>query len=240
MSTQDSDELITHEVNNHYENTDAPYYLAELGKFFREKEIELPEGVRFKDFLRSRFYDSLVVLQDTRNPARIAIAPPEKQDLVLRQLKGESPGALDSGEVEVARLPLALFAGFCKMPLPGDRVYFRTIRPFRYVSVLEAPDDSYVENDEQFRPSSFAGRSVHSLSDADKEEVYGYIRMWADGKSIDLQTLYYDRGVTSAKPTVPGALITNALQRLIDAQERGLSDKLRIPADIASILMRLP
>ena len=241
MSTQDSDKMVMDEVNSHYESTDAPYYLAELGKFFREKEIEVPEGVQFKDFLKSRFYHSLVVLQDANNPAKIAIAPPEKRELILRQLKGQSPAVPGESEIDLARLPLALFAGFCKVPLPGARVYFRTIRPFRYVTLPEAPDASYVEIDERFRPSAFAETSVHSLSDDDKAAIFEHVKDWADVKSIDLRTLYYDHGMTLAKSTVlPGVPATNALQRLIDAQEPELSDKLRIPGDIASILMRLP
>ena len=86
MSLKDSDELVLNAVEERYESNDTPYYLAALGALFRSENIEIPSGVRFKDYLKSRYDGRLVVVQDEDSPARIAIAPPEKVDSVRRRL----------------------------------------------------------------------------------------------------------------------------------------------------------
>ena len=70
LSSTDIDQVIIEAVQNHYKEKDSPYYLAELGEFFRSQDISIPDGVRFKDYLKSRFHGSLVVVQDANYPAK--------------------------------------------------------------------------------------------------------------------------------------------------------------------------
>ena len=241
MESKDTDRVVLKAVLEHYREHDTPYYLAELGKLFRSENIDIPEGVRFKDYLKSRYHGSLVVVQDTDEPAKIAIAPPEKEQRVLQQLAGESSVTLGDSSIDHARLPFALIAAFCKVPLPGERVYFRIAKPFRYETWPQAPGSDYVEIAEQFRPLSLAGKSVHDLSYIEKQMIYEQIDKWADANSIDQRVLYYNSGKKAAVLTRQmGGAEENALQRLIDAQEPELRGRIRIPGDIASALMRLP
>ena len=108
MSPQDTDHLITEAIQDHYKNNDSPFYLAELGKLFHTHHIEIPAGVRFKDYLKSRFHDRFVVVQDTEDPARIAIAPLEKESVVLQQLSHHPSTVGDESAIIHARLPFAL------------------------------------------------------------------------------------------------------------------------------------
>ena len=110
MSPQDTDHLITEAIQDHYKNNDSPFYLAELGKLFHTHHIEIPAGVRFKDYLKSRFHDRFVVVQDTEDPARIAIAPLEKESVVLQQLSHHPSTVGDESAIIHARLPFALVA----------------------------------------------------------------------------------------------------------------------------------
>ena len=241
MTAKDMDQLVLEAVQEHYHEYEAPYYLAELGKFFRSQNIDIPEGVRFKDYLKSRFHGRLVVVQDTDEPAKIAIAPPEREQRVLQQLTSESSATPDDSAIDHARLPFALIAAFCKVPLPGDRVYFRVTKPFRYETWSQAPDGNYVEIDERFRPPSLAGKSVHELSYSEKQTIHEQIDRWAAANSIDQRDLYYDSKVNSTRlSSLPEGARENALQRLISAQEPELQRRIRIPGDIASALMRLP
>ena len=241
MSSTDTDQLVIEAVENHYNEQNNPFYLAELGKFFRSENIKIPPGVRFKDYLKSRFYGRLVVVQDEDHPAKIAIAPPEKQVAILQQMSDQSSELLENSDIDYARLPLALVAAFCKIPLPNTQVYFRITRPFRYETHMRAPHSNYIEIEEQFRPSMLAGKSVHDLSYVEKRSIYKLIEEWATAKSVDLRDLYYDRGVKQAKPREgTGSLADNALQRLINAQEPELRERFRIPGDIASTLLQLP
>ena len=241
MTTQEIDELVLKAVKAHYAEHSAPFYLAALGNLFRSQDIELPPGVRFKDYLSSRFHGRLVVIQDPEIPARIAIAEPERESAIRRQLSGQSTELADDSEVDYGRLPIALIAAFCKVPLPDSQVYFRTTKPFRYETLLHPPDDNYVEISETFRPTSLAGKSVHTLSFGEKQTVYACIEKWADANAVDLRSLYYDRSLQKRQQERgQEEAAQNALQRLINAQEPELRGRIRIPGDIASTLMRLP
>ena len=241
MSTQDIDELIVKEIERHYETNDSPYYLAELGVYFREQNIEVPVGIQFKDYLRIKFDQRLTVIQDEDTPAKIAIAPLERAAHVREQLSKTPTIHLDDSRIDYGRLPFALVAAFCKVPLPGTRLYFKVAKPFRYETRVHAPDDQYIEIEDRFRPQSLAGKPVGELSSGDRREIYERITKWAEEKELDLRTLYYDtRPRNFSTSPVSDQLAGNALQRLIDAQEPELRSRLRIPGDIAGTLMRLP
>ena len=241
MSSQDTDQLIIESVHHHYEENDSPYYLAKLGEFFRANNIATPVGVRFSDYLKSRFHGRLDIIQDEQVPAKIAIAPIDLRQRVLGQLSDQSSHPVGNSEVDYTRLPLALIAAFCKLPLPGSQVYFRVVKPFRYQTGTRQPNSDFVEIDERFRPAALANRSVYDLSLDEKRRIFQCIRKWAEANSVELGSLYYDsrsRPVASmGKPSGDG---TNALERLISAQDPELRDRFRIPADIASKLMQLP
>ena len=241
MTSQNIDELVLKAVQAHYAEHNTPFYLAELGNLFRSHNVELPAGVRFKDYLSSRFHGRLAVIQDPEIPARIAIAEPERESAVRRQLSGQGIDLSEDSEVDYERLPIALIAAFCKVPLPNTRVYFRTTKPFRYETLMRPPDDSYVAIDDSFRPTSLAGKSVHALSLSDKQTIHASIEKWADTNAVDLRSLYYDRSPQKDQQARGrGEAAHNALQRLINAQEPELKGRIRIPGDIASTLMRLP
>lgn len=241
LTSQDIDDLVMKAVQAHYAEHDTPFYLAELGKLFRSQNIELPAGVRFKDYLSSRFHGQLAVIQNPDIPARIAIADPEHESSIRRQLSGQRGDLSDDSEVDYERLPIALIAAFCKVPLPNARVYFRTTRPFHYETLMHPPDDNYVEIDDSFRPAPLAGKSVHTLTPTEKQTIHACIERWANTNAVDLRNLYYDRSPQkNQQERGQGETTHNALQRLINAQEPELKRRLRIPGDIASTLMRLP
>ena len=242
MSKIDADRLIMEEVEKHYETHEVPYYLAELGMFFRSENIDIPDSVRLKDYLKRQFAGRLVVVQDDHTPAKIAIAPSGKENSVRQQLSGQPLDTSDGPKIDYGRLPFALVAAFCKNPLPDARLYFRIAAPFRYeIRTRKLEDDNYIEIEERFRPQSLSGRSAHALSYSDKQTIYDHIRKWADEKSIDLRSIYYDLGAKSTATTATiGEVASNALQRLIDAQEPELRGRILIPGDIANTLMRMP
>ena len=240
MSSIEQDRLVIEEVQRHYDNNESPYYLAGLGQFLRSHDIQVPPGVRLKNFIRNRFDDRLLVVQDPDVPAKIAVARPGEQERVQKLLAEQTSAASDDSTIDVTRLPFALFVAFCITSPPGNRVYFRTTRPFRYVIGATAPDHSYVEIDEQFRPPRFQGLSGHNLSAQDKRSIYRHVSEWATAKSLDLKGIYYNNEPKALRHArIPSASGTNALQRLFDAQGPELQTKVFIPVDIAIKLMNL-
>ena len=240
MLSEDKEQLVINEIRRHYKERTQPYYLAELGKFVRSEGIEVPAGKRFKHFLSENFRSDLVIVQDPAVPAKIAVALLDNSEQVQQQLAGRFLSALGRPPFEVKRLPFSLIAAFCQNPGPGDRVYYRTVRPCRYAIGSAAPDDSYVEIGEQFRQSVPEGTSVHALSSGVKQEVYRRIDEWAAAQNINLETIYVgERERSPSSGTNRGIPISNALQRLIEAQDAELRKRIQIPSDIALALMRL-
>ena len=240
MSPDNQDQLVVDEVRRHYKDSDSPYYLSGLGQFFRAQDIEIPTGVRFKDFLKSRFQDRLSVVQDPDVPAKIAIAPLENVEDVQQQLKPQVPVVGTSSQVDVNRIPFALITAFCIRPGIGERVYFRTARPYRYVVGQAAPDETYLEIDEEDRPSRLAGSSIHGLSAADKQEIYERIEEWARANNLDLRDFYYGNGRAQIKGALStGAPATSALRRLVEAQTSEMKKQILIPGDVAIMLSEL-
>lgn len=233
MSTADTIALILEEVKQHYRKQDSPLYLADLGQFLASREIEIPDGLRLKDFLASHFDGRLAIVQDHETPARIAVATPDNQEGVRQQLSlGTSNPRADRG-IAFDRLPNALVAAFCKIPPPNTDVYFRVVPPFRYDTFVYQPDHGYTLIGPEHRPSEFAGKTAAALTDNERRTIFGFIVNWAEANSIDLQSLYYDHP-RRLKRTQE---VRNALQRLIDAQDTDFRTRMKIPGDIAAILM---
>lgn len=240
MQSTDTDDLVIRTIQEHYDSHDSPFYLAALGELFRDNNIPIPDGVRFKDYLKIRFAERLVIVQDAENPARIAIAPPEKESQVREQLADQVSDRAEDSSIDHARLPFALIAAFCKATLPGAKLYFRVTRPFRYETGQTILDDDYIEIEDRFRPAHIVGQSVHKLSPQEKQTIYEHIDRWAVDKSLDLRKIYYDRGARAREfrgdSDDPNG---NALVRLINAQEPDLREHIRIPGDIAITLMQI-
>ena len=241
MSSVDQDQLVMEEVRRHYGVSQTPYYLAELGIFFRNHQIDLPSGVRFKDHLKNRFAGRLVIIQDSEVRAKIAVATPDVEDHVRQQLADRLPEASFGATIDFERLPFSLISAFCTRRTPGSQVYFRTVRPFRYVALPTAPDNTYVLIDEDFRPSNLEGSYFQDLSAEDNRTIHECIEKWAKAKGIDLRTIYFDtRPGSFRRESMVSATSSNALQRLVEAQELELRRKITIPGDIAVALMHLP
>ena len=240
MISEEAKQFIISEVHEHYDKRAHPYYLAELGQFFRSNDIEIPTGRRFKDFLAENFQNSLVITQDPIVPAKIAIALPENYAQVQEQLAGRFAPSVGRHPIEVNRLPFSLIAAFCQWPSTGLQVYYRPVRPARYVVGSQPPDDSFVEIAEHFRHSLAEGVSIRDLTIEDKQAIYARISEWTSTQNVNLESIYIQ---TSGRSSTSGArsesLVSNALQRLIEAQEPDIRKMVQIPGDIALALMRI-
>ena len=141
--------------DGHYRDSATPYYLSGLGEFIRSHGIEVPAGIRLKDFLSSTFQGSLLIVQNENIPAKIAFATPEQEERVTQMLGSPSSPEHADCDVDFGRLPICsgLRSAFCIASDLGDRVFFRTLRPLRYVIRQSPPDHIHVEVDPEFRPS---------------------------------------------------------------------------------------
>ena len=240
LLTEDQSQMVLNEVRRHYQERSQPYYLSDLGQFFRSKDVAVPAGKRFKDFLSETFRGLMEIVQDPLVPARIAIALPENREQVQQQLAGRLLTTPDGPSIGVNRLPFSLIAAFYQKPESGNRVYYRTVSPFRYAIAEVPPDESFIEVDERFRQSLSVGMSLREISSDAKQETYRRIVEWAAAKAINLETISVrGEGRAPSAGTRRSLSISNALQRLIEAQEPGMRKRLQVPGDIALALMRM-
>ena len=240
MLSEGQRQVVIDEIQRHYDEQSHPYHLAALGQFFRSKNIEIPSGKQFKDFLAESFQGCLVVVQDPAVRARIAIALPDRSEQVQEQLAGRFLSTPGRPAIGVNRLPFSLIAAFCQKPTSGLRVFYRTTRPSRYVIGSMAPDDSYVEIGENFRQPLPERASVYDLSIEVRQDIYRRISEWAGFQNINLEAIYVnERGSTPTVDNNRRIKMPNALQRLIEAQEPELRKKIQVPGDIALVLMRI-
>lgn len=240
MIAEGKKQIVLDEIRRHYDGLSQPYYLAGLGQFFRSEGIEIPSGKRFKDFLSESFSDSLVIIQDPDVPAKIAIALPQNSKEVQEQLFGRFLPTSGRPPIEVNRLPFSLIAAFCQVPNSGLRVFYRAIRPSRYVIGSIAPDNSFVEIGANFRKPLPEGISLHELSAEVKQDIYRRISEWAAFQDFDLEAIYLnEKGRTTSQKDTRADRSSNALRRLIEAQEPEIRKKISVPGDIALALMAL-
>jgi hypothetical protein len=240
MPTEDVARSITSEVERHYRENDRPYYLAELGTFLRKQNIKIPAGIQLKEFLKKELAGQVDIVQNQTVPGRIAVTTPNKRERVAEQIAVHYRLATPQGMIDYRQLPFSLVAAFCKVPDEGRRLFFHTAWPFRYETKAEAPNDTYVEIERTFQPSSLQGANVHTLSDKDKSIILQRIIEWARAKSIDLRSLCAGEATLRPDAAISREAPRNALQRLLTVQDPGMESKLRIPLDIAALLARLP
>ena len=240
MLSDDQKKIVIEEVQKHYDEQSQPFYLAELGQFFRTHDIAIPAGKRFKDFLAESFQDRLVVVQDPNVPARIAISIPDKKAQVQGQLADRFPVTPSGPPMEVNRLPFSLIAAFCQKPSAGLRVFYRVTRPGRYFIGLTAPDDTYIEISDDLRIPLPEGMSLHEVTGEIRQGIYRRIAEWSKTQNVSLEAVYVvERGRTSVDTRNRHVPLSNALTRLIEAQEPEFRKKINVPGDIALTLMNI-
>ena len=235
--TGNQDDPLIQAVENHYKDApDRPLYASELGKTVREKGIHMPPGVTVLNYIRSMYEGRLCVVQDPDVPARIAIAQPNNQTKIAQLISGR--GLVESApETEFRRLPFALTAAFCRAPTKGKKLFFATRRPFRYVSEAAPPNSDYVEIEEDYQPPDLRGLDAHQLSEDQRLIVYSSIARWALAKNIRLSDFYVITPASTARNTPIHSSSRNALERFIGAQDDDIKSRIKIPMDIAQLLM---
>ena len=241
MPDQEDDPIVK-EVVRHYSESEKPYHLAELGVFLNHEKIPMPDGIKLKDFLQKTYPSKLEIIQDPNTPARIAVALPSNNEKIRSKILGdEFSFGLDG--FDARRLPFSLIAAFCRVPPVGKHLYYRIIPPFHYI-VAETPrgdQGEYLLIDDSSPPAQVRGVDPYALSPEDLHGVYAKIVEWAQSKGIDPRSLRVSEEKThlDMSPTSGGAG-SNALQRLIEAQEPNLRSQIRVPMDIIAALIRLP
>jgi hypothetical protein len=123
-------------------------------------------------------------------------------------------------------LPMAVQVAFCVTTAPGEHVVLRTAPPFRYerVADIALAKPKYRPLPDRFRKP---GLHLKTASDTEREALWKNFLLWTQEEKLD--PAVFSRGEQ-----------TNALSRLLAAQDADVLPRLNIPADIAQFLLKRP
>jgi hypothetical protein len=212
-------------VQSHYnDGTGEPLYMSQAGQRLGDHRRGLVE--EFGSLWAAVKHvgpDVLdVVLQDGQ-PDRAILITPKVREAVEARLAALRPSGGWTGNFR--KLPFPIQVAFCLNTEAGERVAVRTSPPVRYqkLAVGEEPPAGYRIIESRYRTP---GLKLDTAGPADLERLWSNYVEWAEAQHIEPERL------TKASTT------TNALDRLLSAQEPEVVARLVLPADIAAILLR--
>lgn len=228
-------EDLVERVRRHYQATDSPLLLAELGVELRKAGAWPIDGDK-RPLAR--------VLEESASDLTV-LSDPSAKAFVVVTLKGEEDKAHRAfaarrRERLLGRLPRPVILAFCAKL--EDPVYLRKTPPYRYSTKPDTADGWWPVDPEFRTPGLFVDPS-RPVGGAGADRLISGIEDWAERHGVDLDALAAAEAksstppsTASADPSVPNA--ANALERLCNAQPRELAQRLVVPMDIALLLSR--
>lgn len=218
-------ERLMEAVRQHYAQDDPPpLLLSRFGQLHRELLGEL----------KTRF-ETLAAAIHAAGPERLRIvgskrgeevvAPTDRAEGLTQALKAKAADESLSG-AQFSGLPGAVQIAFCVPTKPGEHVALRVAPPFRYERLPDAglAKPRYRILSDRFRK---AGLQLKTASVSDREALWKNFLAWAQEEKLD-------------PAQFSGGEQTNALARLLAAQDADILPRLNIPADIAQLLLKRP
>lgn len=231
---QDARQFVTSLADDHYGKSNEPIYLAGLGISLRNQGLWPIEGEKqsLKEWLKT-LEPGVVLVQNPRSPARVAIATRDKADLIESTLLD-----LDHSHLLNTLVRSVLLA----FVVPGEDeapVFLHRQPPFKYTVVKPEDAEAYHEIEPKFRLPGLKLKAVSKMAPSDVAKLGSNIQRWAEAKQVKLDTLTKAAVESAATPIEEVAVGTmSALDRLLAAQRTDVRNALVIPADIAVLLSR--
>ena len=209
-------------VRAHYANSDTPLLLSRFGQANKELLIELKD--KYGTLLagvKAAGRDRLRIVDD--RSGRESMAPADLAPGI--QLKIEQQWASQKeGSSNFDSLPKPVQIAFCVPTQAGELVTLRVAPPFTYTKVasldLMRAGFRYIP-DEYRKPGLLLKESTLQ----DREALWHLFIAWTGKEMLDPAAFRNSHQ-------------TNALSRLLAAQPPDIMDRLVIPADIATLLLR--
>jgi hypothetical protein len=218
------DRLVEAVLQHYAQDTPPPLLLSRFGQLHRELLKEL----------KARF-ETLAAAVQAAGPERLRIvgarrgeevvAPAERAEGLSQALKVKAADESLSG-AQFSGLPLAVQVAFCVPTQPGEHIVLRTAPPFRYERI---PDLGLAKPRYRALPDRYRkpGLQLKTASESDREALWKNFLAWAQDEKLD-------------PAQFSGGEQTNALARLLAAQDADILPRLNIPADIAQLLLKRP
>ena len=219
---------LTGFVEDHYARTDAPLLLSRLGQLRADLRRAIVDARKsFASVIRDHAQGRLEIIADDHRPGAEVVVVPSKREAVEARILADAAASAAAAKA-FDDLPVPIRLAFCVASGEED-VYVTTTSPFRYEKVPkgERPSPASILVERKLRRP---GLDLRTATTSDKRTLWTSFSQWAASQGVD-QASFVVAAETAS---------TNALSRLLEAQDHDALGRLRIPADIAVILLGLP
>lgn len=224
-------ELVA-KVGEYYSTSDEPLLLSRLGQKIHpdlRRQLVQEHGT-LGAAIRAAGDDKLLVLCPVPSSGKEIVTTPERSgSAVMRTLETD---ARNTAHVETFdRLPTPVRVAFCAAVSDDQQIVLRSSPPFRYERCPKhsSPPPGFVAIEDEFRHPNL---DVSEATRAQKAALWKSIDAWAARHGVNLEAA----SVTNPSAT-GGAVGVSALARFLDAQEPDILRRLRLPGDVARLLL---
>jgi hypothetical protein len=184
-------------------------------------------GKKLREVIQEAADPDLIIARDDTSPAYVAVTTAASREIVEGYIRRRNQAK--SVIPDLSSLPRSVVLAFCVRQENGKSVFLHKSFPFKYeIADPTADRDQFILIDDRYRRPGLKIGDASELSPADRLDLQTKIAAWARDNGVKLEDFY---ATQENKPT-------NALERLIAAQPRGLAERIMIPADIALILTK--
>jgi hypothetical protein len=216
-------------VAEHYDKDSSPLLLSALGSTLKRRQLW--EGVEqtgksLRQVIEEANDPDLLILRDKNSPSFIAVATANAKSVVEQRIDLRSQSVSVVPNLEA--LPRSVLFAFCVRQEEGKPIFLHKSPPFRYETGGVDEDDSehFLKIDERYRRPGLDIQSVENLTATDRLDLQTKIAAWARDNGVLIESFY----------KAAGKKHTNALERFLAAQPKGVAEKIMLPADIALLL----
>jgi hypothetical protein len=212
-------------VRQHYARENPPpLYLSRFGQLHRELLAELKARFETLAAASQRAGNERIRIVGSKRGEEV-VAPADRAEGLDQALKTKAATESLSG-AQFSGLPMAVQIAFCVPTKPGEHVVLRTAPPYRYERI---PDLGLAKPRYRALPDRYRkpGLQLKTASESDRDTLWKNFLAWAQDEKLD-------------PAQFSGGEQTNALARLLAAQDADILPRLNIPADIAQLLLKRP
>ena len=217
-------EVITKAIDEIYDETRKPLYLAVLGQKLRKMNFPIN---KLKTLIEENC-TAYSLVQDPAVPQRIYI---QRRDEPNIECLGSQLG-LNQQEISLKDINKSILLAFCVKIDDDKRMFITNKKPFHFKADETQPEGNYVEiqKDLRFNGDNYFDIMNHYPEKA--KQLEGNIFKWADDNSIHRDLL---RKFIPEKNVIKQ---TSPLLRFISLQPPEIRGRIVMPLDIVEILIK--
>ncbi|MDL2315527.1 hypothetical protein LJC59_00390 [Desulfovibrio sp. OttesenSCG-928-A18] len=210
---------IQDEIWNIYkQHGEKPMLLSQLGEQLRSVTA-LPEGYRLSELIK--IIDGLEITYPGKSGVPYVYSKPSLKES-------------DLDRIVLSQIRKSILSAFT-VPLRADeQIYLSLSYPYTYSRHRNKAKQPYVIVENKYRIIT-EELDIDTMQDSIVSQLLGNIKSWSNEHSVGDEIIYW---TTKKDIEIKTNITSNALERLLAAQDVDVRSKLLIPGDIAEILIK--